>query len=388
MKAGVASLILGLGAVSCVEPRAAARVVDSSGVRVIESAISTWSESNAWRVDTTPFLDIGDDQRGPAYELVRVTGAMRTADGGVIVANSGSAEVRRYAASGDWVWSTGRRGDGPGEFNRLSQLARAANDSVVAFDFWLGRATMLDAQGNLGRTVTPYRPGTRVRQLWPLHDRGFLAMVIDFEAVASQAGRVRYPAHLVRTGADGVVLDTVVTVPSEESFIIPTGDARPLFARNAYVAVRDSLLLVGNGDTMEYREYTTAGRLVGIVRGAPSDLTVSAEDVARERRSYAIPNAPDWHRALVASLPAPATRPAFAALVVDATGAVWLGPYRSQGVTAGPAEWAVFDRAGTWLGHVSLPGDLRVFEIGQDYVLGTQRDSLDVEHVQVRRLRR
>ena len=51
-------------------------------------------------------------------------------------------------------------------------------------------------------------------------------------------------------------------------------------------------------------------------------------------------------------------------------------------------DWEVFSPAGEWLGSVRTPARFTVFEIGEDYVLGSWRDNMDVEHVQVLRLKR
>ena len=45
-----------------------------------------------------------------------------------------------------------------------------------------------------------------------------------------------------------------------------------------------------------------------------------------------------------------------------------------------------FDPDGRWLGTVEMPAGPRVREIGDDYVLGTATDELDVEHVRLHRL--
>ncbi len=100
------------------------------------------------------------------------------------------------------------------------------------------------------------------------------------------------------------------------------------------------------------------------------------------------PGSPPWHREGVAALPAPATRPGYAQMVVDATGAVWLGPYRARSEAAAPNRWQVFSPDGEWLGTVTLPQRLRVHEVGTDYILGVHPDADDVEHVQLLRLDR
>ena len=53
--------------------------------------------------------------------------------------------------------------------------------------------------------------------------------------------------------------------------------------------------------------------------------------------------------------------------------------------------WTVFDPEGVAQGFVETPGDLGVYEIGADYILGKVRDEVGTEHVQAwgleRRLR-
>ena len=45
--------------------------------------------------------------------------------------------------------------------------------------------------------------------------------------------------------------------------------------------------------------------------------------------------------------------------------------------------WAVFDPDGRLRGLVETPPGLRLFEIGEDYLLGWKYDDLGVEHVQI-----
>ena len=44
---------------------------------------------------------------------------------------------------------------------------------------------------------------------------------------------------------------------------------------------------------------------------------------------------------------------------------------------------SVFDRRGIWLGDVTLPAGLTVYEIGSYYVLGSWQDEIEVEHVRL-----
>src|SRR5690606_20467602 len=79
-------------------PRALVR--DSAGVRIVESMGASWEEGDAWRIAAQPALEIGMAEGPPDYLLDQVRGARRLADGRVVIANSGSGELRYYGADG------------------------------------------------------------------------------------------------------------------------------------------------------------------------------------------------------------------------------------------------------------------------------------------------
>ncbi len=90
-------------------------------------------------------------------------------------------------------------------------------------------------------------------------------------------------------------------------------------------------------------------------------------------------------------IPLPETLPAFAALVTDALDHLWVREFRildgefeipGQEVSEGPL-WSVFDPDGHVLGFVETPLDLRIYEIGADYLLGHTTDELGVESVEL-----
>jgi hypothetical protein len=48
-----------------------------------------------------------------------------------------------------------------------------------------------------------------------------------------------------------------------------------------------------------------------------------------------------------------------------------------------PAEWSVFDPDQVWLGCVTIPRGLEVYEIGSDYILWRATDEMEVERILV-----
>lgn len=68
----------------------------------------------------------------------------------------------------------------------------------------------------------------------------------------------------------------------------------------------------------------------------------------------------------------------------DRAGNLWVGPVRDGG-DAG-STWNVIDAGGRLVADVMLPATLTPTDIGSDYLVGSWRDTLDVEYVSVYRL--
>jgi hypothetical protein len=338
-------------------------------------------------MDTAPALDLTRTGTGPNHEFDQVVDALHLADGSIIVADGGSHQVRRFSPTGDFQWAVGREGDGPGEFRGLANLARFRDDSIVAFDDRLGRATILSAAGQVGRSFYPYQPGLGVRNLLVIGDTAFVAQLTASEQMAGQAGLFRIPASIVTVSSTGTVRDTLATIPDIETFVFAQGDIQPLFPRHSQLATAGDSVYVGTAERLEFTVYAPTGH-ERIVRVPGHDLRLSSDEIERERDALLGPNPSPLLRNLVDQMPSPATRPAYGQLVVDATGAVWAAGFRARSDTIGPTLWQVFAPGGAWLGATELPRRLQVFEIGRDYVLGALSDSLDVQHVQLLRLRR
>lgn len=100
-----------------------------------------------------PTLTIGSVEGDPNQELYQVTGALRLADGRVLVANAGTLELRFYDRVGSYLNSAGGRGGGPGEFQSLEWIARFGSDSILALDIRAHRVSYFDAEGRFGRSV-------------------------------------------------------------------------------------------------------------------------------------------------------------------------------------------------------------------------------------------
>ena len=80
-----------------------------SGERVVET----------WTVGAEPSLSIGGADERFDYLVYGAVGASRLSDGRIVVAVQGSSQVKYFSPTGQHLRTTGREGDGPGEFRAI-----------------------------------------------------------------------------------------------------------------------------------------------------------------------------------------------------------------------------------------------------------------------------
>jgi hypothetical protein len=395
----VAPLIIACGAESAASVSAVVR--DSAGIRIVENSAPQWGPEDAWDVADAPSLDIGVFEGEPEYQLFRVTGAVRLDDGRIVVANSGTHQLRYFGPDGTFQRASGSEGGGPGEFSRLSGLRRGAGDSIITYDFSNRRISVFDPAGEFTRSfsIEANQGFAVLREV--LSDGTFIVSSQTFSP-RTGGGRFRDTATWLRYDADGTVLDTLHRFPDMEMYMETGGSGTERrvmitgvpFGRETESAARGTHLLVGTGEAFEIREYDGSGRLVGMIRrlGRPVPLTkadidhyvqTDIENTDEENRASA--------RKTWEGFPFPETLMPFSTFRTDPEGNLWIEVFRDAAAETESrydrasyvAEWHVFDPDGRWLGVVETPAGFRLTDIGSDYVLGTWRDDLDVEHVRM-----
>ncbi len=380
-------------------PTPEAVVRDSAGVRIVENGAPDARARLGWHVSVDPVLSIGETGRGAAYELFRVEDALRLEDGRILIANGGTSEVRVFDADGVHRATWGREGEGPGEFTGLSGLADWPGDSVMAWDFALNRMTIFDLEGGVARTrALAQGDGLGAGRFeGALADGSILAAsLVSFRPGEQTSGLVRRSRAFARVGPDGAVLTSFGRHPDEEYFVRADVGAvvRHPFRRSVHSVVWNERIVISPSDQYEIRAYDPGGALAMIVRGAHRPEPVTQADVdayVALRLAEADPEAGATITRVFDGMPPVERFPAFAALVVDQTGDLWVREYERPGsgsageerlAEAGPI-WTVFGPDGRMRGRVEMPPGSTVYRIGADYVLGSSADALGVEQVRL-----
>jgi hypothetical protein len=184
----------------------------------------------------------------------------------------------------------------------------------------------------------------------------------------------------------GENVSAVGVIPGGEGYSSATADGPLAFGKNGHLAIRGGEYVLGTADSLAYDRYRGPGNLVQRVRVHGFDLRISQEQADSTRQAMRPPPerpAPPEILRMIESMPIPDHRPAYSRLVVDSEGFVWTAHYHRRVLFGDSVNWEVFSPEGEWLGAITTPSGLTVFEIGSDYMLGGYRDELDVEHVQL-----
>ena len=326
------------------------------------------------------------------YIFGEVTGAVRLDDGSIVVVDEQSDNVRRYDANGRHLWTSGREGDGPGEYRGLRLLRHCPGATVTVFDWVQDRITQLDLDGNVVDTRTlnsiganPYgtpacsTDGRLVFTPWP-EDRPSA-----LERAVGEQWRWRVSLRVAVT--DGV---TVLQsgIPGAERTRISRGSVMPSYwGRSMVFAAVDTGVWFGTSNDYELQHLDWTGRVTRAARWAGPDLAVTDEQVERYRdylsgldryadgegrRRFEREVWPERRAYL------PERFPAYESLLSLPDGSIWIRTHRWR---APGEELHLLDRDGAWLRRLAMPGGSVLLDAGRDWVLVRQRDAFDVPTV-------
>ena len=383
-------------AVACQEDpqgstRPSSETTDSAGIEIVENARPPDGSRLGWRIVSEPTISIGEVEGEDPYMLHDVSDAMMLPDGRIVVANSGTSELRVFNASGIHVSTWGGQGEGPGEFSWLRTVEPWHGDSIAA---WYGPRrdiSVFDADGNFGRGFT-LETNDNDRHSWALTPQS-----------TTRDGLIMawHDPHLLDTvgveirDADGRFRSSLGVYPGQEMAVVGGRmmDAI-LFSVPLPQETWGDLFVIGPTDHYELKAFASDGTLARIVRRGhePRPVTQAHVDAYVEESISSYPA--DWteseiqayqaeQRQRYRSAPVVEDFPAFASVLADALDHLWVEEYEIPGEERPGVLWTVFDAEGRVLGFVETPEELEVYEIGEDYVLGRARDEFDVESVQV-----
>lgn len=370
---------------------------DSAGVAVV--AISgDVSSLPLWEVSDVPITSIRGD--APPY-LARVGEVEFLEDGGLLVEDNQSDELRRFDSGGNVVSLLGGAGEGPGEFQNLTELTVAIGDTAYAYDRRLYRITSFDPAGELLGSVTVGREsggrGTLAMDAWALDsEHVYLYRLSPWDSTRAQSlpYRDQRDVLLYRLGPTGEPLSEPLRFRGEYSISGDFGDAGAPFSNRPTIAVAAGRVVHTSG--LDY-ELTVSGpdleprriiRWTGWREPLTDDFLQAVYDTTSAGWDELRRVRPEIVESLMEGLFAPEllpdTLPALGPVFMDDGGRIWVSRFRPRVYRWDQTDvWHVISAEGRPLARVELPADARLAAVRRDRIALIVRDSLDVQDVRV-----
>ncbi len=368
-------------------------VRDSAGIRIVENHAPSWGEEEAWTVAAEPDLAIAEIAGVPIYRIGSID---VDTSGRMLVTHQSEQEVVILAPDGPLERRFGRRGEGPGEFTRLTGAYWVDGDSVLAVDA-AGRVTAFEVDGDGLRTTSV------PMDLWAEAALSLLGSLADGRLILDGW---RYDPRSEGTYEFGQIVSTspglddpthLVTMPfSVCAQALGDGCIVETFGPLVTMDVGDSVVAAGFGTAYEVRVETppplASSEIWRLVR-EPVEVT---DEMWGAYRGALDDGGKEVLDEVMRDQSRPGSLPHFRALVVAESGGVWVREeeridsrfFTPAEPDRGPRSWGVFDRNGTFLGRVRTPASFDLHVIADDYVLGVHRDEFDVETIRRYRLSR
>lgn len=381
--------------------RSAVLEYDSAGVAVLQSS----PPYVTWSLDPDPVVRIGVVDGDPEYQLSEVVYAARLRDGRMVVVDGGSSEVRWYLPDGSFSSRVGGWGEGPAEFRRVVGATLTAHDTLVLYDSRNRRLTWWGPGGSLAQTRRVELGSSLSTSLFPL-DSGRLLIAEERPTRNFGAAEFNYARDsilvMVTSSAEAAV-DTVMRLPGREAAtwadhadggIIATRQFDvPLGQRTLVGGMSNRIVVVASGQH-ELAFFNRRGQLVRLARRADIDRPTVPASLRREFVESEVERAEMWGgpsgivraaaEARIELLPKGRRLPAFDRVLVDAIeNRIWTRDFLPKWRSEGARGWTVHDSAGRVLGRVTIPAGIDVMHVASSYLVGVERDAMDVEYVAV-----
>lgn len=351
----------------------------------------------------------------------RLSGGLFLDPGRIVVGDSRAAQLFIVNIESDQVQPVGRRGEGPGEFQRIRGPRRAAEGGFFVDDFMMARVTRFAADGSLLNTIaynpTSFRSGPFVLRAIGLHSDGTI-IFRDGEPLFSERpdGPYREKIGYVARMADGASA-TIAEADGLEMERRNLGGGFSTFEKpfsySVVEAVAGDLVLLADTESGILSAYDRGGEVAMTFDFGPGDqVTREADRLWREAKvegtnerdrtlAQSRPDAPPEAAALMAGLrglgsdeereyyrsaEGNARAPALSRLLVDGDGRVWAERFALPG-----AETVVWQRWNPGTGRIDatleLPRDHHLLDALGDRVLLRTTDELGVQRAVVMTLR-
>jgi hypothetical protein len=243
----------------------------------------------------------------------RAIDATRLQSGTIVVADVAEGSLVFFDRSGKVVKRSGRKGQGPGEYQYLSWLHQCQGDTLYTWDPILGRVTVIDSAG---RIVRQFRLPARPARLSCARN-GTFAVIMRVGALGRPSSES--PTHTATLTFANINGDSVGSLGE-----IRVGQNGPLAAIAQFATAGDRLYL-GTGDSASVGVYALDGRWQRAIPAGTAGRPSTAAHYERAIDKLIAGMTPAERSTIkdrLLAIPMPPQLPAYSNLLTDPAG--WL----------------------------------------------------------------
>ena len=367
--------------------------VQSSGITVTGSdvtiiATDPYSSDATCLLSQEPALIIGDNEEDENHWFTSFRGMGRLSDGSVVAVDRGTAEVRVFDDTGQFIRSMGRRGNGPGEFGDAFILWVTGGDTLWVGDTRPWRYNVFTAQGDFVRQVrldpeylNPSRGGGVLDNGYSVNAWEKSEHVRDFSSPDSLIVEFHDPNGKLVTVLDRIPNGTMGSIKNGP----PNFVMGHLFEARAEIDALGSTIVLAHGDTPELKVLDQALNLRMIMRWDEPARKVTGSDIRawRGELTESRGELDEYDEALMSrDRPVADEFPVMSSVRIGRDGRIWVRRYDRPREDLG---WFAFSPDGEFVCHMApMPG--AVWEFGADYVLLLHRSESGPDTVRMYRL--
>jgi len=278
-------------------------------------------------------LSIGQDNEKAEYLFSRVNGITVDNEGRIYVVDDSDSNIRVFDKNGGYLRTIGRKGQGPGEFERPLYIQITADDELYVVDYSGARAVYFSLEGDYLRQEPLPRPILPIRR----DSQGNL-VGIEIAAPPPLGGKVikKYDSHL----------KPLMVLATED---MGTRGVFDIGRPSCYCAVTPNDHVIW-GDSKEYVLYVLdpEGNLIKKIIKEYDPLRISAAERNIYEKRYSEPIKAGMKISFRDHFPA------FSDIFTDDKGRIWVKTYKRVGQDEKSFYFDVFNVDGNYIANVPL----------------------------------
>jgi hypothetical protein len=318
-------------------------------------------------------------------------------DGRVVVEDNQHDGIYLFADDGTYLRQLGGQGDGPGQFQNMTEMTVLPNDSVFLYDRTHPRLSVMDPDSGFVRSVRfgsdlGGRPPLDVFALSP--DRFIVQASVahDTDEEETLPRLVEWDALLFLTDGVGQVVAGPVAFSGSYEARGEGLSAGPIYSHRAIVAVRPGRFVHGSGKGHELTVRSAGFEPLLMIRWDGWSGPVPGAELERFHEEFLSSSdqlppgiRESFEEAIFSSRMQPERRPALSwRSYIDELGRIWLSRFFPERLRDEvEPEWHVLDEDGRPLARLALPTGATLVAVRADRVMFILADEVGVQSLYV-----